>query len=733
MTENRLRDTRHKTNTDLQEAIAKARLLVVDDEPHMCRSLKELLDMHGFNCQIADGGEEAILKVQQERFDLILLDLNMPGVDGHQVMEYVKEYHLLTDVIVVSGETTFDEAAWALHQGAHDFIRKPYAAEEILHSVKKCLRKRHLEQENLRINRALGESERRHRFFVNNSPDIIYMLNKRGCFSFVNDRASQLLGYSKKELLGMHYSEVVFPDDIDRARLAFDAHRTGRHAVQNVEFRLVRKPDGDGQGTAYGSRLLTVELNAMGVYETTEVYPGKRFVGTYGVIRDISERKRAEEIINHQLYHDVLTSLPNRALFWDRLEVALCRAKRNRHMLAVMFLDLDGFKVVNDSLGHLTGDELLQAVAMRLRSCMREGDTLARAGGDEFNLLLPEIHGRENVAAIAEKLIEALKCPITLGGHDICVGLSVGIALYPDDGGNMEALIRHADMAMYHIKARGKNGYEFFSDNMLCRVSKHFSIESGLRRALEDDQFTLLYQPQYAADSGEIIGVEALIRWKHPHEGMISPADFIPLAEETGLISDIGDWVLRTACAEYGRWRQAGMPNIRMAVNLSAAQLYRSDFVENVLAILQESGMPGECLELEITENMLMQDMEHMVLKLQQLASHGVRVSVDDFGTGYSSLGYLQTLPLHTLKMDRSFVSHIETVDQRHSIVTAIVTMAKELGLNIIAEGVETEVQLEYLRSIGCPEVQGFLFARPMSSDHIQQLLASGSTQRMYC
>lgn len=733
MTDNRFRDKRQKTDDTLQEAYKKANLLVVDDEPLMCRSLKELLELNGFDCQMAIGGEEAILRVQQQQFDLILLDLNMPGVDGHQVMDYVKEYHLHTDVIVVSGETTFDEAAWALHKGANDFIRKPYAAGELLHSVKKCLRKRHLEQENQRIQSCLAESERRHRFFVNNSPDIIYMLDTRGRFNFVNDRALQLLGYSREELIGLHYSEIVYAEDVDKARLVFDAHRTGRRAVQDVELRLERKPKSDALGPAFGSRMLTVELNAMGAYESIEAYPGKRFVGTYGVIRDISERKRAEEIINHQLYHDVLTSLPNRALFWDRLEVALCRAKRNHQMLAVMFLDLDGFKVVNDSLGHLTGDELLQAVAMRLRACMREGDTLARAGGDEFNLLLPEINCREDAAAIAEKLIDNLKHPITLGGHEICVGLSIGIALYPDDGVNMEVLIRHADMAMYHIKARGKNGYEFFSDNMLARVSKHFSIESGLRHALEDNQFALYYQPQYAADSGRIVGVEALIRWNHPQEGLISPADFIPLAEETGLISDIGEWVLREACAEYSRWQQAGMPDIRMAVNLSAAQLYRADFVENVLALLQEHDMPGDCLELEITENMLMQDMEHMVQKLQLLAKHGIRVSVDDFGTGYSSLGYLQALPLHTLKMDRSFVSHIEAVDEQHSIVTAIVTMAKGLGLNIIAEGVETEVQLEYLRSIGCPEVQGFLFAKPMSAENIQPLLVGGTAQRMYC
>jgi diguanylate cyclase (GGDEF)-like protein/PAS domain S-box-containing protein len=717
--------------SDREEKYAEARIMVVDDEPFMRKSLVELLALNGFQSHPAAGGEAAIgLLQQQERFDLVLLDLNMPGVDGHQVMEYVNKNALDTDVIVVSGEATFNEAAWALQKGAHDFIRKPYNVTELLHSIKKCLHKRQLEAEHRLIQKRLAHSERCHRFFVNNSPDIIYMLDKRGNFSFLNERASKLLGYSRHELMGRHYSMVVFADDIDKARLAFDAQRAGQQPVRNVEFRLVCKKE--AKGAAVGGQLLTVELNAAGIYEEVEASPEKRFVGTYGVIRDVTERKRAEELINHQRYHDVLTSLPNRALFWDRLEVALCRARRNSQMLAVMFLNLDGFKVINDSLGHLTGDELLQAVAYRLRGCLREGDTLARAGGDEFHLLLPEVGGREDAAAIAEKIIANLKHPVTLDGHEVCVGLSIGIALFPDDGVNMEALTRHADMAMYHIKARGKNGYEFFSDSMMGRISRHFALEQGLRQALEENQFILFYQPQYDVASGEITGVEALIRWQHPKKGMISPGDFIPLAEETGLITEIGDWVLRASCAEWSRWRKAGILDAKMAVNLSAAQLYRTDFVDNVLSVLREYRMPGECLELEITENMLMQDMEHVSQKLKQLTLHGVRISVDDFGTGYSSLGYLESLPLTKLKMDRSFVKPIHSSDGQHSIVAAIVTMAKGLGLDVIAEGVETEAQLEYLRSIDCPKVQGFLLSVPLSADHTMALL-SGHTKMACC
>ena len=706
------------------QADHSAQILVVDDEPRMCESLKALLEQNGFNCMTAIGGEKAIDALQQHHFDLLLLDLKMPGMNGHQVMKHVKLHYPKTDVIIVSGETNFADAALALQQGAHDFLRKPYVKEELLHAINKALQSQKLERDNLHMQKWLADSEQRYRFLVNSSPDIIYMLDKNGRFTFINNRISTLLGYDYKELIGRHYSEIVYEDDLNKAKLAFNEHTSGHHAAHNIEFRMIRKPD-TSNNTAFTPRLLTVELNAMGVYEETDASPCRQFVGTYGVIRDISERKQAEEIINYQLYHDVLTSLPNRTLFRDRLELAITHAKRNKHKLAVMFLDLDGFKIINDSLGHLTGDELLQAVASRLRCCLREGDTLARVGGDEFNLLLPQIKRHSDAAKIAEKIISNLKKPFVIEGHEVFIGLSIGIALYPDDGAHIEALIKNADMAMYHIKGRGKNGYEFFSDNMLSRVARHSSLERGLRKALEENQFILMFQPQQEIKSGRIIGVESLIRWQHPEEGLIAPNDFISLAEETGQITDIGEWVLRAACQEYSRWREKGVSDIKIAVNLSAAQLYRTDFVETILDVLEEHRMPGRYLELEITENILMQDVEHVVEKLHCLTHHGISVAVDDFGTGYSSLGYLHTLPLRTLKMDRSFINSIKSADERHSIITAIVAMGKGLDLSVIAEGVETKAQLNYLQSIGCPQAQGFLLGHPLSADNTLELLTA--------
>jgi diguanylate cyclase (GGDEF)-like protein/PAS domain S-box-containing protein len=698
----------------------KTKILVVDDEQRICESLKTLLEQNGYDCFTANGGKSAINTLQHDSFDLILLDLKMPGVDGHQVLEFAKLRWPDTDFIVVSGETTFNEASWALQQGAHDFIRKPYVINELIHSIDKTVNRRRLETENREMQRQLTHSEWRHRFFVNKSPDIIYMLDRDGYFRFINDRVSPILGYTREELLGRHYSAIVFPDDLELARLAFEEKNPGQQRGHSIEFRLL----GNG-GEARDDLIVMVEQSAIGTYAEPDSEHGEPFRGTYGVLRDITERKRAEETIEFQLYHDLLTTLPNRGLFRDRLEMALSHAKRNKERLAVLFLDLDGFKVVNDSLGHLTGDQVLQAVALRLCSCLREGDTLARVGGDEFNLLLPEIRQHEDVIKIAEKLINTLKTPFILEKNEVFVTISIGIAMFPDDGQTIEALVKNADLAMYHIKGRGKNGYQFFADKVGGGILSSLPLERGLRRALNDEQLVLHYQPQVDINSGRIVGVEALVRWQHPEAGLIPPGDFIPLAEEIGLISQIGEWVLDEACAEFSRWHQAGVAPDTMAVNLSTAQLYRSDFVPMVLDVLRQHNMSGEHLELEITENLLMHDMEHVVQKLLQLSAHGIGVAVDDFGTGYSSLGYLETLPLHTLKMDRSFIRGIKSADEQYSIINAIVAMAKGLDLEIVAEGVEEEVQLEYLRSLDCFRIQGFLFSRPLPAEDIFQILLS--------
>jgi EAL domain-containing protein (putative c-di-GMP-specific phosphodiesterase class I) len=344
-------------------------------------------------------------------------------------------------------------------------------------------------------------------------------------------------------------------------------------------------------------------------------------------------------------------------------------------------------------------------------------------GGDEFNLLLPELASKQDAEGVAEKILHEFRTPVEVDGHEIFVSLSIGIALYPDDGDSLETLIRHADMAMYHIKGSSKNDYTFFSDSMSSRYAQHLSLETGMRKALEQGQFVLHYQPQIDIASGAIVGMEALLRWRHPDRGLIAPGEFIPVAEETGLIVPMGRWVLMDACREAARWRREGLPPVQMSVNLSALQMERPDMVETVLGALQAADLPGEALELEITENMLMKDIDQVIGKLQELARHGIRFAVDDFGTGYSSLGYLKLLPLHTLKIDRSFINDLPAQGHGHSIVAAIIAMAQGLGLNLIAEGVESREQLGHLARLHCPQAQGFLFSAPVPAEEAMGLL----------
>lgn len=698
------------------------KILLVDDDPVVLRSLKDLLATRGYSTDSAIGGQEAICRLDTNEYDLVLLDLHMPYVNGHDVMAHIKHNKLDTSVIVVSGETSFEAARDACSKGAYDFLRKPYATDELIITIHNALKEKQLEKNNKLMNAQLKESERLHRYLVNTSPDIIYILDKDGHFTFINERIETLLGFDKTELIGKHYSLLVHHDDLEAARYVFNERRIGKRASTNVELRLKCKDDGAPR--FFETRTVPIELSSMGIYNTTGPGKKKTYLGTYGVARDITDRKIAEDTITFQAYHDLLTKLPNRALLRDRLGLAISQAKREREMLAVMFLDLDRFKNVNDSLGHMIGDELLQQVSNRLRSCVREGDTLARFGGDEFALLLPKInHSRDDVESIAEKIINVLKQPFMVDGHELYVSTSIGISLYPQDGINMDTLIKNADIAMYHVKGQGKNGYQFYSNDMNKPYFKHLSMETGIHKALDSEQFSLVYQPQINLKTGDIVGVEALLRWQHPEHGNISPSEFIPFAEESGLIVKIGEWVLKTALTELKGWRDAGLPEIRMSINMSARHIAEKDFVPSIRRILKQLELPGDALEIEITENAIMDDMDDIVRKLKLLADMGVTIAIDDFGTGYSSLSYLHKLPIQTLKIDRTFLKESRYARDDHTIVNTIVAMAKGLKLNVIAEGVETRNQLDYLREIECNEAQGFLFGKPLAPDVIAQLL----------
>lgn len=445
------------------------------------------------------------------------------------------------------------------------------------------------------------------------------------------------------------------------------------------------------------------------------------FVATFC---DITERKRAEDKMLHLAYHDALTNLPNRALFKDRLEQSLAYARRLKHgKVAVLFIDLDRFKLVNDSLGHAVGDQLLQGVAQRLRELGRRSDTLARLGGDEFTFLLPDVDHVEEATVVADKVLAALEQPFVIGGRDIFVSASIGISMYPDDGADVETLMKHADTAMYHVKKQGRNGFHIYTRALDQHSQRRLELESRLHTALERQQLVLHYQPQFDLSQGRLRGVEALVRWQHPELGMISPAEFIPLAEESGLIVPIGAWVLETACRQMREWKEAGFPDLVMSVNLSVRQFFREDIARQVMRAIDDYCLSAQVLELEITESVAMDDAAYTIRTLESLAASGLRLAIDDFGTGYSSLSQLRKMPVGILKIDRAFVQDITANPDDAAIVNAVITMAHRLGLKVIAEGVESQAQLAHLRAQRCDFAQGYLFSKPLPAAELEALL----------
>ena len=445
------------------------------------------------------------------------------------------------------------------------------------------------------------------------------------------------------------------------------------------------------------------------------------------IFSDITERKKTEERIKNLAYFDVLTALPNRRLFTDRLQLAISNAHRHGHLMAIMFLDLDLFKRINDSLGHGIGDQVLIETAARLGHCVREGDTVARLGGDEFTILLPEIEHMEDAAKLAERLIAHVKQPFIIDEHELYVTTSIGIAVYPDDGGSVEALIKNADTAMYRAKDLGRNSFQLYTPAMNARSFERLTMESSLRHAVTRGEFKLVYQVKVDMTTGRMSGVEALVRWHHPEMGLVSPVDFIPLAEDMGVISEIGEWVLREACTQCKHWHDLGLPPVRIAVNVSALQFRETKVPEVVARALRDTGLPPQFLELELTETVLMQRVDEVVVVLKELRAMGVRISIDDFGTGYSSLSYLKRMPIDALKVDRSFVNDIfgeddVVTEEGAEIVSTIISLAHNLKLKAIAEGVETAAQAAFLHSKGCDEVQGFLISRPVSGEDLISL-----------
>jgi diguanylate cyclase (GGDEF)-like protein/PAS domain S-box-containing protein len=698
------------------------KVLVIDDDFRLSESLKLLLRLRGYAPQNCTNGTDGLNILGKEKFDVILLDIDLPDLSGHDVAKKILDMGIKTPIIVISGDNSIDSAIQALRNGVADFIRKPYEPEHLFKVIENTAYRRHLEQTNQSINNKLEYSRSLYRYLIESSPDIIYTVDADGRFTFVNDQIKSL-GFDKDEVINQHYSFLVHEDDIDRAKFFFNERRKDSRTKHNIELRLKCK-NATKVFRQFETNFATIVLKSRGLYITPEGSDKVEFLGTYGVARDISDRKRIEEEINHQAYHDALTGLPNRALLKDRLGLTITTSERERLEFATLFIDLDRFKWVNDTLGHMYGDKLLIMVATRLKNCLRKGDTLARLGGDEFTVLLPNIKGRDNALSLAQKMLAELNRPFTLSGHEVFISASIGVAMYPSDGITTEALLKSADIAMYHVKWDGKNGVLFYNANMNVIFHRKLAMENDLKRALEaDDQFVLFFQPQVSAKNRRIVGMEALVRWQHPERGIISPNEFIPLAEETGLILQITEWVYDRACRELALWRGAGFKGIRMSVNFSPRDIARNDFLELVKKGLEKHAINASALGIEVTESIIMSDRENAILKLKELSALGVSISVDDFGTGYSSLGYLKDFPVHTIKIDKSFVQEIASTDQANPIVAAISTLAKGYKMNLVAEGIETQDQMAVLEALGCDVMQGFLFSRPVAGEEALNFL----------
>ena len=704
---------------------SRVRVLVVDDDPMVRRALADLVSNNERLVSQCGSGRDAVELMRSEPFDLVLLDLNLPDMTGLDIMQWIRASRRDITVIVVSGDDRIDSAIATLKSGAHEYVRKPFEPVALVRCIENALEARKLAWENTVMRMRLEHSERLHRYLVDNSPDFIFALDPQGRFRFVNDRFVAMLGYSREELLGLHYSAVIDDENLLQVKWALGERRTGERASRDVQIRLIPK-DSAAQSRS-DDVTTTVSLSTVGIYENVpdDASSGRRFLGTYGVARDISARIRAEQIVAFHAFHDALTGLPNRTLFRDRLGHGIAEMRRHRKSLAVLFIDLDRFKLVNDTYGHLKGDHLLQQTASRLRKCLRETDTLSRIGGDEFVALIPDLDGRPDAEAIARKILHELAEPFSLDSEPFRTSVSIGVALYPGDGPNEEELIRNADLAMYQAKRKGRNGIVFFSPDLSTHHADRLQFEHDLRGAVKRHEFETYFQPIHNVRTGDVERLEALIRWRHPSRGLLLPGRFISIAEDSGQIRELGEVVLDAACSHLAKWRSSGASDLGVSVNLSARDFDHDDLVDRVMEVTRRHGLPPNALELEITESLLIEDMDEVSKRASRLRAEGVRIAIDDFGTRYSSLGYLHTLPISAIKIDQSFVRDLGLRNTSGSIVAAMIGIARGLRLDLVAEGVERTEHLESLRGMGCDVMQGYLFSRPMPGEEVSDYLAS--------
>ncbi|WP_232846493.1 EAL domain-containing protein [Amphritea pacifica] len=715
------------------------RVLVVDDDLTARILASHSLEHEGFEVLLAENGIAALQIFQEAQPDIVLMDVEMPGLNGFEVCRQLRNMPCgkLVPILMATGQDDIDSVREAYAAGATDFVSKPFNWKILGHRLSYMIRASNTTEQL----RQLQKSETR----LGNAQRIARLGNWEWHLEsgevYWSDQFFQLLGGRRGVTdTGIRSFLRCIPAN-ERPQM--------RHWLKQL---LNCGYSGFMSGINHSISVAGQEIKS--VQHQAEVFCNDQGKATIiaGTMLDVSELKRAQDQVLRLARFDSLTGLSNRSVFCDRVQLAIDQAERKGCLGAVLFLDLDNFKRINDTFGHGIGDLLLKEVAQRLTESVRLTDRhadhsataglndhftntdedllpplVARFGGDEFTVLLPEINQVMDAENVARRVLDSIGLSIDLAGHEVVITPSIGIAVFPHHGEDVDSLMKNVDAAMYYVKHAGKNGYELFVKSMNVVAKRRLELESHLRHAIAENELSLNYQPQIEMSSGKIVGVEALLRWNSKQLGFVSPVEFIPIAEETGLIAPIGEWVMREACRQTRQWQLEELPQIRVAVNLSVRQFAKQNLEKLVYQVLLDTGLPVHCLELEITENMLMDDVDGSVETLHRLKALGVQLAIDDFGTGYSSLSYLKRFPIDRLKVDRSFITHVTTDPGDASVTQAIIAVAHNLGLSVTAEGVEDESQLAFLQQHDCEEVQGYLFSRPLSADDLAALLRASN------
>lgn len=692
-------------------------ILLIQEDPTGARTVLEALRNSAdadFEVQWVRSCSEGVERLTRQgkdsplAIDAVLADLNLLDSNGIATFDRLFQAAPQVPILVICYAGDEAVAKLAVQRGAQDYLLKGHLDSYLLTKTVRSM------IERATISEVLHDEKERAQVTLNSIGDAVISTDKSDNVTYLNVVAERLTGWTGVEAFGKSLEQVFHIIDATTREVAPNPMARAMQEDQTVALTpncvLIRR---DGTESA-------IEDSAAPIHD-----PRGQVIGAVMVFHDVSEARAMALRMSYLAQHDSLTDLPNRIMFNDRLDQAVALADRQKNKIGVLYLDVDRFKHTNDTLGHHIGDSLLKAVADRLRDCVRTSDTVSRQGGDEFVVLLPQITDIQHAEFIAHKILVAMRAPYIVDHHELHFTASIGIAIYPDDGMDVDALLKKADFAMYQAKDSGRDNCQFYKSELNVRSVERHAIESCLRSALQQQEFVLHYQPRISLQTGAIVGVEALIRWDRPKLGLVPPADFIPVAGETGLIVPIGRWVLLEACRQAREWQDAGLPPSPIAVNISAVELRRFDFVASVRSALRKTGLKPECLELELTETFLMQDEKITDATMRALKDMGVRMALDDFGTGYSSLSYVKRLPISCLKIDQSFVRSLGSVDDTDdaSIVSAVINMGRSLHMSVVAEGVETAAQLSVLKELGCPEAQGYYFSRPVPQGEIAQLL----------